>query len=283
MARRVTAAQAKAAKQKKIVIVLAVVFVAVAAIQVPKLMKQLHPKPAGMAAPAPGSVPVPSGASPAGAAATSAAPSQLHSFTSLRLKDPFKPLVTVPVAADSGSGSSPPADATSQAGAKPAASPKPSATPKSKLTSPATEAPASGTVPFSAAQPPPNAAIVKTNGHRQLVYFGDGFPTADPLFRLVSLGAEKTVRVGVLGGSFVDGAPTIKLARGKEVTLANEADGSRYVIELVRLTTAAPKPAKPAAPAAAAGAAAPATATDATSTTDTTTTAATTTNPTSSS
>jgi len=222
-----------------------VVFVIVAVVQVPKLMKQLHPKGAGMAAPAPGTVPASSGATAAGAAPAAAASSQLHSFTHLRLKDPFKPLVTVPVASTDSSSSSP-SDAAN--GEATQTTPKPAATPKPKQAKPAAQPAASGTVSFSAAQPPPNAAIVKTNGHRQLIYVGDGFPTADPLFRLVALG-DKTVRVGVLGGSFVSGLPTIRLARGKEVTLANEADGSRYVIELVRLTTAEAKPAAAAQPA----------------------------------
>ena len=276
MARRLTAAQAKAAKQKKIVIVLVVVFVVVAAIQVPRFLKQLHPKSAGMAAPAPGSVPATGAAAAPSAAPTSSAPTQLHTFTRLRLKDPFKPLVTVPVASPSDTGASPTGDTASQQSPKPkpAANAKPVANAKAAKA----EGAASGTVSFSAAQPPPNAAIVTTNGKRQLVYIGDGFPTADPLFRLVALG-DKTVRVGVLGGSFVDGLPTIKLARGKQVTLANEADGSRYVIELIRLTTAAPKPVSAGPPTAGAAAAAPAATTPA-ATTPAATTPATTSSPT---
>lgn len=228
MARRLTAAQAKAAKQKKLVIVLVVVFVGVAVIQVPRLMKQLHPKAAGMAPPTPGSV----AASPtagASVAPTPGAPSQLHVFSRLKWKDPFKPLVTVPQAASDGSSTSAPPSDTGPT--------KPPPTPKQAA---AGEAAVSGTVKFSEPKPPPNAAIVKTNGQRQLVYVGDGFPTASPLFRLVALG-KQTVRVGVLSGGFSSGVPTIKLIRGKRVTLANEADGSHYVIELVRLATATPK------------------------------------------
>jgi len=272
MARRITAAQVKAAKQKKLVILLVVVFVAVAAIQVPRLMKQLHPKGAGMAAPTPGSVPA-SSAAASGAAPASVAPSQLRTFSSLRLKDPFKPLVAVPKAVDSTSSPTPaPSDASKAQ--------KPPATPKQAATG---EVPASGTVPFSEPKPAPNAAIVTTNGKRQLVYVGDGFPTASPLFRLVALG-KQTVRVGVLSGGFSSGVPTIKLARGKRVTLANEADGSHYVIELVRLATAAPKPAAAATTTTPAAAATPTTTTAAATTTTTaaatTTTGAPTTTPT---
>ncbi len=68
-----------------------------------------------------------------------------------------------------------------------------------------------------------------------------GFPTSDPLFKLIALG-KKNIRIGVLGGSFTSGAPTIKLVKGKRLTLANQADGSRYVIQLLKLTTATPPP-----------------------------------------
>jgi hypothetical protein len=269
MARRLTAAQAKAAKQKKIVIFLAVIFVVVAAVQGPKFWKQLHPKPAGEAAPTPGSVPAASATATTTGAATQAASGQLHTFRHLKLKDPFKALVRVPVTDTSSS--APAAD--SAATEKPAPAPAQKAEPKQpKQPKPAATPAASGTVSFSAAQPPPNAAIVTTNGRKQLVYVGDGFPTADPVFRLVAL-AKKAVRVGVLGGSFTNGIPTIKLARGKPVTLANEADGSRYVIKLVRLTTAAPKPE----PTTTTPIATTPTATTPTATTPTTTTPATTT------
>ncbi|MGH7330546.1 MAG: hypothetical protein ACREJX_19530, partial [Polyangiaceae bacterium] len=100
----------------------------------------------------------------------------------------------------------------------------------------ATQPAASGTMTFNT-KTPPNAAIVAMNGKKQTVFLGDGFPSANPLFKLVALGA-KTVRVGIFGGSFTSGTQTIKLAKGKKVTLANQSDGSHYVIELVKLTTA---------------------------------------------
>jgi hypothetical protein len=275
MARRLTAAQAKAAKQKKLVILLGVIFLVVGGVQGPKFWKQLHPKPAGEAAPTPGSVPAAAGTPTA--AASAAAPGQLQTFRHLKLKDPFKALVTVPVG-DNGSSApaaSTPEEKPSTPEEKPAAPKQPEPEPKQPKT-PAEPA-ASGTVSFSAAKPPPNAAIVTTNGRKQLVYIGDGFPTADPVFRLVAL-AKKAVRVGVLGGSFTSGLPTIKLARGEPVTLANEADGTRYVIKLVRLTTAAPKPEPTsttrAAPASTPTATTPATTTPATTTPTTTTAAA---------
>ena len=263
MARRLTAAQAKQAKQKKIVIVLAVLFLIVAAVQGPKFWKQLHPKPAGEAAPTPGSVPAAAATAPTAAASAPAVSGQLHAFSHLKLKDPFKVLVSVP-AADASSSAASDAAPTAKAAETPQ---QPQPQQPKQPTKPAAEPAAAGTVSFSAAAPPPNAAIVKTNGRRQLVYVGDGFPAADPRFRLVALG-NKAIRVGVMGGGFASGVPTIKLARGKQVTLANRADGAHYVITLVRLTTAAPKPVAPAGstPAATPAAPAPATASPATTT-----------------
>jgi len=223
--RRPSALQAKEQKQKKIAAGLAIVLVAVLAIQVPKLMKQLdqHAPPEEVAAPAPAAQ------TPAAAAATTAAsaPVQLQRFSRLRLKDPFAALVQLAAPAPA-----------AQPPAAPAPKPKPRRRPK-----PVTAAkPATGTVPFTAKLPPPNAAVVRMNGKKQTVLVGDGFPAANPLFRLVALG-DKSIRIGVFGGSFTSGDPTIRLAAGKKVTLANEADGSRYVLELIALTTTAAKPA----------------------------------------
>ena len=86
---------------------------------------------------------------------------------------------------------------------------------------------------------PPNAALLLTNGHRQVVSVGKGFPSPQPLFKLVALGKKGSIRIGVLGGSFASGAPTMVLLKGQKITLANQSDGSRYVVQLIRQTTAA--------------------------------------------
>ena len=146
---------------------------------------------------------------------------------------------------------------------------------KSKSSSPAAVAAAAigPTVTFTATKTPPtppNAAVVKTNGFRQIIFVGDEFPTKGPLFKLVALG-KKNIRIGVLGGSFTSGLATIKLAKGKRLTLANKADGSRYVLQLLRLTIATPPP-----PTAAGGSSStPARTTPATATTSTTPTSTT--------
>ncbi len=271
MARRPTAAQLREKRSRTLAIAFSVVFLVVMIVQLPKLMKAMH----GGAAPG-GTV---AGALPAGvnptlpSAATSrpgilVADGHLGDLSRFAFKDPFRALVKGASAAPA------PGAAGSPGSSKPKQNQP--AQPKAKK-SPAASAAAAvaPTVTFTATKTPPNAAVLKTNGRRQVIFVGDDFPTIDPLFKLVALG-KKDIRIGVLGGSFTSGAPTIKLAKGKRLTLANEADGSRYVLELVRLTTATPPPAQTAgtstsAPATTTTTATPAPAT--TTTTPTTTTA----------
>jgi hypothetical protein len=86
---------------------------------------------------------------------------------------------------------------------------------------------------------PPNAAVLRINGKKQIVGVDGVFPAGEPLFRLVRLGKNgKSIRISVLGGSFTSGNPWIALARGKTLTLANESDGTRYIVKLVKLTNA---------------------------------------------
>jgi hypothetical protein len=232
-------------------------------IQGPKLMKMLH----GGAAPSGGSVAgaLPPGVNPTAPSAaagssssTVAADGFLVNLSRFAFKDPFHALVS----------------GASAATVTPGSSQKPPAQAKPAKSSPAAAAAAAVAPPvtFTATKAPPNAAVLKTNGHRQIIFVGDGFPSGDPLFKLIALG-KKNIRIGVLGGSFTSGAPTIKLMTGKRLTLANQADGSRYVLELLRLTTATPPPK------AAAGTitATAATTTSTAATTTTTTTAQTTT------
>ena len=59
-------------------------------------------------------------------------------------------------------------------------------------------------------------------------------PPTEPVFQLVSLSRDgKSVRIGVAGGSYASGEPTVKLELGKTLTLQNTADGSRYELKLL--------------------------------------------------
>lgn len=81
-----------------------------------------------------------------------------------------------------------------------------------------------------------NGAVrIQVNGRVETVRVGASFPSADPLFRLVSAG-HGAVKIGIASGSYASGAQTVSLAPGKSLTLVDTADGIRYRIRL--LTTA---------------------------------------------
>ena len=82
-------------------------------------------------------------------------------------------------------------------------------------------------------QPVSNTVTIAVNGTRHEVSPGGSFPEDDPIFRLVSL-KRGTARVGIVGGGYANGAPTITLTKGgKPVTLMNTADGTTYVLRYV--------------------------------------------------
>src|SRR5579862_7949247 len=251
--RRVTAAQARDRRSKKIAIALAGVFLVVCVVQVPKLMKQLRKAPPAPVETSTTTTPSVSASAAPGTSGGVTATTQLAAFSLLPAKNPFQALVAGPTGSGTSGGSS-----SSASGAKGS----PSA-PKTSASTPASEksagTPASEKTPSSAQKPakssvptvkfsvkPPNAALIKTNGHGEVVAIGGGFPSSQPMFKIVSLAKNKKgkrigVKITVLGGSFAGGDPTLVLAKGQKVTLADESDGSRYVIEVVRLTTAAPQ------------------------------------------
>jgi hypothetical protein len=221
-ARRLTPAQARERNAKIAALGLSVVFVIVAAIEGPTLLKSLHKPSAAKALPVVASAPT---QAPISATSTG----QLTSFSRFRLQDPFR--AQAAVAGSNG--------ALTTTTTTPVIPPAPKAQPTPR---PAPVVVTTPVIPFtSATKPvePPNAALITLNGERQIVLVGAAFPTVEPLFKLVALGKED-VKIGVLGGSFKSGEPTLALLPGRPITLADEADGSRYVLRLVRLTVTTP-------------------------------------------
>jgi hypothetical protein len=213
-----TPAQIRDRRAKIAAAALGVVFLGVAAIQGPKLLKELHP--ASQAA-APDSAPVPApGGAPVSLVAATLAPGQLRQFSTFPTKDPFKAQIAVASAA----GGSGPSKTTAASGSTGASGPAATFT---ETTSGVTSPPGR-TVP---------AALILYNGKRQVVALGTGFPKKQPMFRLVSLGL-KSVRIGLIGGSFGNGKTTLALVRNRKVTLADSTSGGTFVLRLIRLTTA---------------------------------------------
>jgi hypothetical protein len=74
---------------------------------------------------------------------------------------------------------------------------------------------------------------VTVNGKKQLFGAGATFPQEAPLFKLHSI-AKKGLKIGVLGGTFVNGQPYLVLQQGHKVTLLNQTDGTKFVIVYVK-------------------------------------------------
>lgn len=224
---------AKDRKMKKVAVGLSVVLVLVLAFEVPKVLHRggsSASPPASTttdASTATPSAPVAS-TTPPGTAAAAVTPvassklpnsdtqprvgkSQLYSFSHFGGKDPFVQQVDasqgVPgTAAGSGSSSS----SSTTAG----------------TTAAVTHHKQSRTLAVT------GAARVAVNGRVQVVRVGASFPSANPLFRLISV-SSGVARIGIAGGSYSSGAKSISLVAGRTLTLVDTADSIRYRIRLL--------------------------------------------------
>lgn len=245
---RISTIQAqKARKQKKIAIVGGVILVALLVFLGPRTLKSLH---GGSSSSAPyvavqptaataSSATTPTSATPIAAAAAVAVTaslvdsdrppahtkSQLVSFDTFDSKDPFVQQVTdapdVPAVSTT-------APATAPSGAATTAAPTTTGgTTASASSSSSTTAATTGSQPSRS-----TAAVVEVNGERQSVGVAQTFPTANPTFRLVSIG-NGVAKIGLAGGTYASGTPTVSLRLGRTLTLVNTADGVRYELRLV--------------------------------------------------
>ena len=243
----------------------AVLFLLVAAVEVPSILKMMHPKPV---VPPPTNVANPDGSLPSGATAgttaTTTTPTgetadgqladtdvppadatgQLVAFDVFQTKDPFRPQVTSSPASDSSTSSSTPASptpapatptATTPAVTTPATTtPAPTTTtPTSPLPTavPSTPTPGSTATPTVTTPTRPTVAI-SVNGTVSRISTGGVFPSGSPVFRLVSW-TKGEARIGIVGGSYATGDQTLPLTLGKSVTLQNTSDGKQYKLLLV--------------------------------------------------
>lgn len=231
-----------------------VLLLLVAAWQGPKMLKLMNQKPmmaATSAAPAgtsglPGVV---AGTTASGTTASgeladtdvppaAADPGQLVSFDVFETKDPFRPQVTNAGTAGTDSSStgstSTPASGTTTTPAGAA----PSITTVPTTTTPAAAVPSTPASPDATTatpvKPPAPTVSISVNGVTTRVSTGGTFPRATPVFRLVSW-AKGTARIGIVGGSYSTGDPTLELTVDKSVTLQNTSDGRRY--KLILLST----------------------------------------------
>lgn len=249
--RGVLDAKAKARRQKKLAIGGAVLLVLLLAIQLPRTLKLLHPKQAAAPTAAAASA-VPAAAIPAAAGGSSTVPAaggstqlvdsesapsagegQLVSFERFASKDPFTQQVALPTTSSDTSGdvtdlgTLPPVKAGGDGAAGGAAGGSGSGGDTGFSTG-------TGTGATTTAAPPATATTISVNDEGEVVATGADFPAADPSFSLVKLAADgKSVEIGIAGGALATGKDTVKLQRGKPLTLMNTADGTRYTLVLL--------------------------------------------------
>lgn len=258
MAKKKHDPKAKAKRQKVIAAVGGVVLLAVLAIQVPRMMKMMNPQDqsaqssspstttsttSGTPALAPpsldgstGATSGASGASPAPVAATTADgisdpagplppdAGQLVSFSQFKSKDPFKQQISTACGATS---TQSPGVVCASSGSSGGSTTAKSGT--AKMTSALSSQP-QPTKKLSFAKA--TTATISVNGAKSTVLVGKSFPSAAPVFSLVSM-TGSSAEIGIAGGSYESGAATVTLTKGKTVTLLNTADGTRYVLRLV--------------------------------------------------
>jgi hypothetical protein len=142
--------------------------------------------------------------------------SQLYSFGTFSGKDPFVQQVATAQLGTSGT------SGTSATGTPAPSSPAPAQT----ASSTSVQQTSARTLASS------GVATIEVNGKTETVRVGKSFPSANPVFRLVSL-AHGTANIGIANGSYTSGAQTVRLSSGQSVTLVDTADSVRYTVRLI--------------------------------------------------
>jgi hypothetical protein len=220
------ALKAKEAKQKKLLIVLAPVFLGLAVWQGPKMYKQLFssaPPPEVAAtttaptdptlappptAPTDGGTATPPGALPDTELPPEADVTKLIAFSRFTGRDPFVAPPGFGSTASEGGGTG----GTGGSG---------------------------GTGGTGGSAPPPagseaQTAVLKVNGETQTVSIGEEFPASDPVFTLVAL-TEDSATIGVVQGMFEGGEATVDIALEERVVLVAAPSSTRYTVELLEI------------------------------------------------
>ena len=217
--RRVAARNAAERRKKIILASLIVLFVALMAFQLPKLLKGSE---SSATAPVPVSA-VPATAGAGSVTAVTSAPvrssARVRAIRRMSARDPFVPLIRENAATAS---AAPAAPATSRPRVRRAV----------RAAVPTRVAPRRAVVRAVK----PTAAVLVVNGRRQVVGVREAFGFGEATFRVVSVG-RKTMRLRVSGGSFGAGKQTITVRKGHRVQLVNTATGESFSIRFSAPTT----------------------------------------------
>lgn len=230
---------ARERKQKIFVAVGSLVLVVLLAIQLPRVLggsSSTAAEPATRSETASSTSGPPSAVPTAGQAAAAEAPlvspaatsTKLRSFSLFAGTDPFVQKVALMGAASGGAASgSPPAERAAPEGRSGRSARKAATAAAVESRSEATPAKASFT---QAAQ----ATVIRVNGVPEALELGATFPANDPVLVLVAENpGKREVRIGIVGGTYANGARTVSLRVGKPLVLENTATGATYRLVLV--------------------------------------------------
>ncbi len=226
--------KAREQKQKIALAAGTVLLLALLAFQGPKTLKALHGG-GNAATAASATTTADTGTTPTGAPASSTSgappsspavlknsdpvpPAGLNSLPTLTLfhaKDPFKPQVDAS-ATPPGTGQTPTQPAMPQ-GAAPVLGTVQTTAPGLKV----------ATIP---------QATLRVDGKKMDVPLGKSFSVGKVSFRVAGF-EPGAVKLAVVGGSFADGTTTLTLQKGQPVTLVNTADGSRFSLALLKISS----------------------------------------------
>jgi hypothetical protein len=73
---------------------------------------------------------------------------------------------------------------------------------------------------------------LSVNGRPESVRIGASFPSANPVFRLVSV-TRGVVKIGIANGTYSSGAQTVALRLNSPLTLVDSTNGVRYKLLLL--------------------------------------------------
>jgi hypothetical protein len=178
------------------------------------------------------SVPATATGSSASATASVAAAVRTERWIKRRpARDPFVPLVVASSASSAAASSAAPTPSSTPPASTPAASTQASAA--------AIRAAAAAAAAETARKFVPSAAVIFTNGRRQVVGLQQLFQVGDTTFKLLSVG-PKSIKVAVTIGGFKGGTKEITITRNKPVTLQNNVTGAQYALNFTLPMSAVP-------------------------------------------
>jgi hypothetical protein len=232
--RRAEALDAAERRKKLILVGLAVVLVALLAFELPKLLK--HSSTASSSA----STPVAAAAAPTpvvngSVAASTSLAKRMRAIRRMSANDPFVPLIHDGTSASSSASTSAPASASVS---QPAIRFTPSAAAAARAHTKPAVSKRIHVKPAHVKPAMPTAAVILTNGQRQVVGVSQVFDIGDAHFRLVSV-TRKAMRIKAVGGVFAGAKQAITVRKGHGVKLANTATGVEYRLRFSAGTNAA--------------------------------------------